>query len=92
MRKLSLIVLMCFALALPVWAADDPFAKIDTNKNGKIDKEEFAGAVSKSFDKLDKDKNGYLDREEFKAVGPGAGELFDELDTNRDGKISKETY
>jgi len=92
MRRLVLVILMCLALAAPAWAAVDYFTHMDTDQNGKINKKEFAGAVSKSFDKLDKDKNGYLDREEFKATGPGAEKLFDELDTNRDGKISKEEF
>ncbi len=92
MLKVLLSVLMSLVLFVPVFAADDVFTKIDADKNGKIDKKEFADTVSKSFDKLDKDLNGYLEWDEFKATGPGAKELFDELDADKDGKISREEF
>lgn len=39
------------------------------------------------FNALDKDENGYISWEEFKRSGDRA---FDHLDTNKDGRISKE--
>ena len=67
---------MSLVLFVPVFAADDVFTKIDADKNGKIDKKEFADTVSKSFDKLDKNGNGYLGWDEFKAIGPGCQRTF----------------
>jgi len=40
---------------------------MDTDKNGKISKEEWMKFMSEEFDRLDKDKNGELDPEELKA-------------------------
>lgn len=52
------------------------FAKLDTNKDGKLSSDEFAkygppekvGTTSKLFDKADANKDGYLSEAEFKKV------------------------
>jgi Ca2+-binding EF-hand superfamily protein len=78
---------------ISAYDADEVFDKIDIDGNKKIDRQEYMDAVSKSFDKLDKNMNGYLDREEFKATGiPDADDLFDELDTDEDDRISKDEF
>lgn len=38
---------------------------MDTNKNGKISKEEYMSFMEKEFDRLDKDKSGELDPQEL---------------------------
>jgi hypothetical protein len=38
---------------------------MDTNKNGKVSKQEFMDFMSAEFDRLDKDKSGELDRKEL---------------------------
>jgi len=87
MKKLTLLVtaLALFApAALFAAKADGPKAKIlakyDTNKNGKLDPEEFE-AVRKDFAanpkgdlaKLDTNKDGKLSDDEIAALVPGAG-------------------
>ncbi len=51
--------------------------RLDTNKDGKISRDEAAGRpLAKAFDSLDKNKDGYLDRTELAAwvqrIGAGA--------------------
>lgn len=38
---------------------------MDTNKNGKISRQEFMNFMAKEFDRLDKDKSGELDPQEL---------------------------
>lgn len=38
---------------------------MDTDKNGKVSKQEFMAYMEAEFDRLDKDKNGYLDVNEL---------------------------
>jgi Ca2+-binding EF-hand superfamily protein len=38
---------------------------MDTDKNGKVSKQEFMDFMSKEFDRLDKDKSGDLDPKEL---------------------------
>ena len=84
---------MILFFSTPVFGAMDVFDRIDADHNGKIDKQEFRGAVEKMFDKLDKNKDGRLDREEFRALKiPDADRIFDKLDKNGGGTISREQF
>jgi Ca2+-binding EF-hand superfamily protein len=76
--------------------------QMDTNKDGKISREEAKGKLAEAFDKIDANKDGYLDRKELRALaermlaqkkggpfGPGpAGPDFDALDKNADGRLT----
>jgi Ca2+-binding EF-hand superfamily protein len=78
--------------------------QMDTNKDGKISREEAKGKLAESFDKIDANKDGYLDRKELRAMaerilaqqkggpfgplGPGGGPDFDALDKNADGRLT----
>ena len=41
------------------------FDRLDTNKDGKISKEEAKGLIKEHFDKIDTNKDGFIDREEL---------------------------
>jgi hypothetical protein len=78
---------------------------IDTNKDGKVSKDEWVAYQTRLFTALDKNKDGYLDVEEFygdpKAVDFATGgyaraletkQMFGKIDANGDGKVSREEY
>jgi len=58
------------AAAKPAAPADAGFAKADTNRDGKLSKEEAARvpAIAAKFDQLDKDKKGFLTADDFAAA------------------------
>lgn len=73
----------------------------DTNADGKLSAEELTAAhvakmqarvaemTANMITKLDTDKDGLVSAEEF-AVAPGLEKMFDHVDENGDGSISKE--
>jgi len=78
---------------------------IDTNKDGKISKDEWVAYQTRLFTALDKNKDGFLDVEEFygdpKPVDFATGgyaraletkQMFGKIDANGDGKVSREEY
>ncbi|HUH65659.1 MAG TPA: EF-hand domain-containing protein [Syntrophales bacterium] len=88
-----LVAAIILLFTTPVFGTMDVFDRIDIDRNGKIDKQEFRGAVEKIFDKLDTNKDGYLDREEFRALKiPDADRIFDKLDKDGEGRIPREKF
>jgi Ca2+-binding EF-hand superfamily protein len=79
-------------------------ARFDTNKDGKISKDEAKGKLAENFDRFDANKDGFLDKEELRRVaavmlaarGDGAGRApdraadFDDLDRNADGRLTRD--
>lgn len=89
-----------FAAAQSDAAKDAPrmHAKLDANGDGIIDKAEAAKAprLAEQFDSLDKNKDGKLDASERPQRdgmrhrrGGGMHDRFAELDTDKDGRVSK---
>lgn len=75
------------------------FDAIDTNRDGKIDRNEWAAyqrsqlqarraTFERYFKAADKDGDGYLSRDEVAASEPFLYQHFDEIDVNHDGKLS----
>jgi EF hand len=53
--------------------ATEMFAKMDANKDGKLDAADRAAHQTAMFDKLDGNKDGSISRDEFAAARPGPG-------------------
>jgi Ca2+-binding EF-hand superfamily protein len=89
------------------------FARLDTNKDGKISRAEAEGPLEKNFDQLDLNKDGFLDKSEVRralerfsqklALNDGKGNAvqktappapqipdFDALDLDADGRLTPE--
>jgi Ca2+-binding EF-hand superfamily protein len=47
---------------------DEIFNRLDTNKDGKISREEAKGPLEKNFDVIDRNKDGFLDKMEVSQV------------------------
>jgi hypothetical protein len=54
---------------------DAQFQNLDTNRDGKLQKDEVPARLRPFFDRLDADRDGQLSRSEAKAIGGLAGEL-----------------
>jgi Ca2+-binding EF-hand superfamily protein len=75
------------------------FAELDKNKDKKISKDEMPQQFPpQMFDRLDANKDGFIDETEWNAMqnfrgGPRMGEMLTKfMDSNSDGKISKEEF
>lgn len=63
------------AIARAERAVDEQFDNYDSNRDGKLGKDEVPRQLRLFFDRLDKDKDGSLSKEEAKAIGDVIGEL-----------------
>jgi len=79
---------------------DRAFARFDTNKDGKIDRDEFAAGIGKyldrqrhafnrDFEAADANHDHKLSKTEVQAANPMLAEHFDDIDANHDGFLSR---
>ena len=83
------------------------FMSMDVDKDGKVTKAEFLAVyknkarAERLFKVYDKDGNGYLVKQEYVVTARKLSEerkakraqrQFDKMDTNKDGKVSKEEF
>ena len=105
MKAIGITVFIVMLGGLLLWSAPqrqrpqgrlDP-AQMDVNNDGKISKEEWKGPAD-LFTRIDADKDGYITREEMRQNRPQRGDRrrgrpnFSEMDTNNDGKVSKDEW
>jgi len=106
MRTLLCLLLAGGGLALAQGRGNpwDRMKHYDTNKDGKISKEEFTGP-ERFFRRFDSDGDGFVTKAEVEqrmAVGGrggggargsrGADQLAKRIDTDKDGKVSKQEW
>ncbi len=66
--------------------------KMDSDRNGVVEKKEMESFAEKHFQKKDKNKDGVIDEKEMHSCLCWRKEKkakFEEIDTNKDGKITK---
>ena len=67
------------------YSAEEIFARLDENKDGRVDESELRLHKMALFSERDADRSDVLDRKE---LGQISERVFKEIDTNGDGKIS----
>jgi EF-hand domain pair len=68
------------------------FEKANPDKDGSLNKKEFAAAVSYQFTAADPDKDGTLDWKEAQKAGIKNKRVFDASDPDRDGTLDLAEY
>lgn len=84
-------------VCVTVKAGEIRFSTLDTNRDGKISKEEWVAKYGSDagFDEYDLNGDGIIDPDEYRAVNAAKAtwkQAANEMDTNRDGKISREEW
>lgn len=101
------LVLSTSAMAQTRFGSGEMLEQADANKDGMIDKDEYKAARAAQFEKMDRNADGFLDsqdrpqrsaesQDEHGPTGRKPGErgaaMIAQLDSNGDGKVSKEEF
>lgn len=75
-KLLGICLALTASLAAAQEARNDLFSKLDTNKDGKVSREELPDRQKPNFGRIDADGNGAISRDELKAYtsGPKRGD------------------
>lgn len=101
LTKVSLATVLLFAscVALSQSRDGDAIEQADGNKDGKVTRQEYIDARAAQFARMDRNGDGVVDetdsreRAEQSAVGKRvAAAMRGRIDTNSDGKISKDEF
>lgn len=73
------------------------FEQMDSNGDGRVTREELRAAREQMFAKRDRNRDGYLDKADLpkraaRRMGDRGAELRERIDSNGDGRISKEEF
>jgi Ca2+-binding EF-hand superfamily protein len=93
----SLLVLPVTALSQGLGRGTDFLEKMDGDGDGRVTRDEFIAGRAELFAKRDRNSDGYLDRADLgkraaRRMGNRKSDARDRLDTNGDGKISKDEF
>jgi hypothetical protein len=90
-RVMSLAAAVAVLVSAPALAGQPDRAKLDTNRDGKVDFAEARAALpdftQDQFNKADANRDGQLSDDEWSTL-PGKGHHYGELDANKDGNYS----
>ena len=87
MRSVNLLAGLALAGCLSLGLVGTVFAMPGAGGGNAMD------AAIQSFNKCDKNQDGFLDKEEFLSTFSGMKEeAFDAIDTDKDGKISRQEW
>lgn len=102
MHKSTLLLTVLLAASPLAFAQGHPrggqlMDRMDANKDGTITKEEFSAARAEMFAKRDRNADGYLDANDVgkrarRRGGERMAEARERLDTDNDGRISKDEF
>lgn len=89
MRVWSLFFLLVLFAGHSVWAQGSGLGHLDTNGDGRLDRQELERAAREVFRAHDRDGDGSLSREEFEGI-KGARSRFEDLDADKNGNLDWE--
>ena len=91
-------VLLCSSCVVLAQGREGPaLEQADTNHDGKVTKQEYIDARAAQFARMDRNGDGFIDAADSREGGSERGQraasmLRGRIDSNGDGKISKEEF
>ena len=91
------VLLLSSCVVLAQGREGAPLEQADANHDGKVTKQEYVDARAAQFSRMDRNGDGFIDEADSRAGGNERGQraakaLRGRIDSNGDGKISKEEF